>query len=203
MLALAILDIGKFRRRLALRRAHRCALGCHLYQPLCRAHHGRAAGHRVASGAALCGHRSLRARRRAGHDAAHVQNRGRPAEVLGTALFADGVLRFLLAPLSGDYADASVLFHIVTPAQAIAMLMVVLGGACWLGPSRRGGNRNRRCTMPDTATAQRARSSFPPRPPAAGWISIWSKRSPSAARACSGYCRRRRCCSKASRPKPA
>jgi phosphatidylglycerol---prolipoprotein diacylglyceryl transferase len=63
---------------------------------------------------------------------------GRAAEVLGTALFADGVLRFLLAPLSGDYADASVLFHTVTPAQAIGMLMVVLGGACWLGPSRPG-----------------------------------------------------------------
>lgn len=58
----------------------------------------------------------------------------RSAEVLGTALFADGVLRFLLAPLSGDYADASVLFHIVTPAQAVAMLMVVVGGACWLTP---------------------------------------------------------------------
>ena len=58
----------------------------------------------------------------------------RSAEVLGIALFADGVLRFLLAPLSGDYADASVFFHIVTPAQAIAMLMVVLGGACWLNP---------------------------------------------------------------------
>jgi len=43
----------------------------------------------------------------------------RSAEVLGTALFADGLLRFLLAPLSGDYADASVFFHIVTPAQAI------------------------------------------------------------------------------------
>jgi phosphatidylglycerol---prolipoprotein diacylglyceryl transferase len=61
-------------------------------------------------------------------------NEGRPAEVLGTALFADGVLRFVLAPVSGDYADASVLLHVVTPAQAIAMLMVVLGGACWLGP---------------------------------------------------------------------
>ncbi|MDQ1454053.1 MAG: phosphatidylglycerol---prolipoprotein diacylglyceryl transferase [Acidobacteriaceae bacterium] len=61
----------------------------------------------------------------------------RAAEVLGAALFADGVLRFLLAPLSGDYADASALFHIVTPAQAIAMLMVVLGGACWIDPSWR------------------------------------------------------------------
>ena len=69
----------------------------------------------------------------------NVQNRdSRPAEVLGTALFADGVLRFLLAPLSGDYADASVLFHTVTPAQAIGMLMVVLGGACWLGPPALG-----------------------------------------------------------------
>jgi hypothetical protein len=54
------------------------------------------------------------------------------AQVLGTALFADGVLRFLLAPLSGAYADAPVVLHVVTPAQAIAMLMVVLGGICWL-----------------------------------------------------------------------
>jgi phosphatidylglycerol:prolipoprotein diacylglycerol transferase len=61
-----------------------------------------------------------------------LRRAGRPAEVLGTALFADGVLRFLLAPMSGDYADASALFHIVTSTQAIAMLMVVLGGLCWL-----------------------------------------------------------------------
>jgi phosphatidylglycerol:prolipoprotein diacylglycerol transferase len=64
---------------------------------------------------------------------------GRSAEVLGIALFADGVLRFLLAPLSGDYADASVLFHIVTPAQAVAMLLVLLGGVCWLTPPWSGG----------------------------------------------------------------
>jgi phosphatidylglycerol:prolipoprotein diacylglycerol transferase len=56
----------------------------------------------------------------------------RQAQVLGTALFADGVLRFLLAPLSGAYAEALVVLHVVTPAQAIAMLMVVLGGICWL-----------------------------------------------------------------------
>jgi phosphatidylglycerol:prolipoprotein diacylglycerol transferase len=61
----------------------------------------------------------------------------RAAEILGAALFAEGVLRFLLAPLSGEYADASVLFHIATPAQAIAMLMVVLAGACWIDPSWR------------------------------------------------------------------
>jgi phosphatidylglycerol:prolipoprotein diacylglycerol transferase len=61
-----------------------------------------------------------------------LNSEDRSAEVLGTALFADGVLRFLLAPLSGDYADASVIFHIVTLAQAIAMLMVVVGGVCWL-----------------------------------------------------------------------
>jgi phosphatidylglycerol:prolipoprotein diacylglycerol transferase len=54
-------------------------------------------------------------------------------QVLGTALFAEGVLRFVLAPLSGDYADARVFLHVVTPTQAIAMLMVALGGACWLG----------------------------------------------------------------------
>ncbi|HZD78050.1 MAG TPA: prolipoprotein diacylglyceryl transferase family protein [Acidobacteriaceae bacterium] len=62
-----------------------------------------------------------------------LNSESRPAEVLGTALFVDGVLRFLLAPLSGDYADASTLFHLVTPPQALAMLMVLLGGACWLG----------------------------------------------------------------------
>ena len=63
-----------------------------------------------------------------------LRQEGHSAEVLGTALFADGVLRFLLAPLSGGYADASVLFHVATPTQAIAMLMVVLGGLCWLSP---------------------------------------------------------------------
>jgi phosphatidylglycerol:prolipoprotein diacylglycerol transferase len=56
----------------------------------------------------------------------------RAGGVLGTALFADGVLRFALAPLSADYADAPALLHIVTPAQSIAMLMVALGGICWL-----------------------------------------------------------------------
>jgi phosphatidylglycerol:prolipoprotein diacylglycerol transferase len=62
-----------------------------------------------------------------------LRHENRPMQILGTALFAEGVLRFVLAPLSGDYADASVLLHVVTPAQAIAMLMVALGGACWLG----------------------------------------------------------------------
>jgi hypothetical protein len=61
-----------------------------------------------------------------------MRRSGRPAEVLGTALFADGVLRFILAPFSGSYTDAAVLFHVVTPVQAIAMGMVVLGGVCWL-----------------------------------------------------------------------
>jgi phosphatidylglycerol---prolipoprotein diacylglyceryl transferase len=61
-----------------------------------------------------------------------LRQESRPAQVLGTALFAEGVLRFVLAPLSGDYADASVLLHVVTSGQAIAMLMVALGGACWL-----------------------------------------------------------------------
>lgn len=65
---------------------------------------------------------------------------GRPGEVLGAGLFVEGVLRFVLAPLSDSYADASVLWHVVTPAQAIAMLMVLLGGVCWLDhdPSQRG-----------------------------------------------------------------
>jgi phosphatidylglycerol:prolipoprotein diacylglycerol transferase len=54
------------------------------------------------------------------------------AEVLGTALFADGILRFLLTPLSGAYANAPAFLHVATPTQALAMVMVVLGGACWL-----------------------------------------------------------------------
>ena len=57
---------------------------------------------------------------------------GRAGEVLGAGLFAEGVLRFLLAPLSGDYSSASVLLHMATPTQALGMLLVVLGGACWL-----------------------------------------------------------------------
>jgi prolipoprotein diacylglyceryltransferase len=65
-----------------------------------------------------------------------LRQRRRRGEVLGLALFVEGVLRFVLAPLSGDYADAAVLFHAVTTEQAFAMLLVVLGGACWLVPSR-------------------------------------------------------------------
>lgn len=65
-----------------------------------------------------------------------LRHAGRPAEVFGSALFADGVLRFFLAPLAGSYADASVVFHIVTSSQAIGMLMVALGGLCWLQSSR-------------------------------------------------------------------
>jgi phosphatidylglycerol---prolipoprotein diacylglyceryl transferase len=61
-----------------------------------------------------------------------MRHAGRPIQVLGSALFADGVLRFMLAPLSGSYADAPAIFHTMTPAQATAMLMVVLGGLCWL-----------------------------------------------------------------------
>lgn len=78
-----------------------------------------------------------------------LRHESRPAHVLGTALFAEGVLRFVLAPLSGDYAEASVFLHVVTSAQAIAMLMVVLGGACWLSPrskhqgSQPPGSQNR------------------------------------------------------------
>ncbi|HEX6496809.1 MAG TPA: prolipoprotein diacylglyceryl transferase family protein [Acidobacteriaceae bacterium] len=72
-----------------------------------------------------------------------LRHASRPAQVLGTALFAEGVLRFVLAPLSGDYADASVVLHVVTHAQAIAMLMVALGGACWLVPtSQRRGSQS-------------------------------------------------------------
>jgi phosphatidylglycerol---prolipoprotein diacylglyceryl transferase len=66
-----------------------------------------------------------------------LRHAGRPAEILGTALFADGVLRFVLAPFSGSYAEAPVLFHVVTSAQALAMAMVVLGGLCWLRGHRR------------------------------------------------------------------
>jgi phosphatidylglycerol---prolipoprotein diacylglyceryl transferase len=60
----------------------------------------------------------------------------RAAEVIGTALFSEGLIRFLLAPLSGEYAEAPVLLHAVTAEQAFAMLLVVLGGACWLVPRR-------------------------------------------------------------------
>ena len=66
-----------------------------------------------------------------------LRHGGRPAEVIGTALFADGVLRFALAPLSGSYADASVLLNMATPVQAVAMVMVLLGGMCWLRNSGR------------------------------------------------------------------
>ena len=61
-----------------------------------------------------------------------LRHGGHTGQVLGAALFAEGVLRFLLAPLSADYATAASLFHIVTPVQAVAMGMVVLGGLCWL-----------------------------------------------------------------------
>jgi phosphatidylglycerol:prolipoprotein diacylglycerol transferase len=69
-----------------------------------------------------------------------LRHAGRPAEVLGAALFADGVLRFVLAPLSGNYADASVFLHIATPVQAAAMVMVLLGGLCWLRVSMKAAN---------------------------------------------------------------
>lgn len=65
-----------------------------------------------------------------------LRQQRRRGEVLGLALFVQGVLHFLLAPLSGDYADAAVLFHAVTTEQALAMLLVVLGGVCWLVPPR-------------------------------------------------------------------
>jgi phosphatidylglycerol:prolipoprotein diacylglycerol transferase len=73
---------------------------------------------------------------------AMLRHQGGPAEVLGTALFADGILRFLLAPLFGAYAEAPALLHMATPAQAVAMLMVVLGGLCWLGRGRRPAVQN-------------------------------------------------------------
>lgn len=69
-----------------------------------------------------------------------LRHAGRPAEVVGTALFADGVLRFVLAPLQGSYADASVLLHVATPEQAFAMLMVLAGGLCWLRTSQKAVN---------------------------------------------------------------
>jgi phosphatidylglycerol:prolipoprotein diacylglycerol transferase len=68
---------------------------------------------------------------------AMLRQQRRRGEVLGLALFAEGVLRFLLAPLSGDYADAAVLFHAVTTEQGFAMLLVMLGAACWLLPASR------------------------------------------------------------------
>ena len=57
---------------------------------------------------------------------------GHAGEVLGTGLFAQGALCFLLAPFTGSYLHAPELLHIATPAQAIGMLLVVLGGVCWL-----------------------------------------------------------------------
>ncbi len=185
-------------RRVALRRAHRGAVGRHLYQPLCRAHHRRALGHRAASCAALRSHRPLRCWPPCWWRCCvikAVRQRFSAPRSSRTAYCA-----FCSHLSLATYAEAPALFHVVTPAQAVAMLMVVLGGAA-AGSGR--GSRNRRYKMPDTATAHRARSSFPPRPPAAGWISIWWKRLASAAPACSGCCRRRRCCSKASRPRPA
>ena len=68
-----------------------------------------------------------------------LRHASHPTEVLGTALFADGILRFVLAPLFGRYTDAPVLLHIMTPAQAIDMAMVVLGGLCWLRSSSQMG----------------------------------------------------------------
>ncbi len=53
-------------------------------------------------------------------------------KVLGVGLFAEGMQCFLLAPLSGSYGDANSLLHIASPAQAAGMLLVALGGACWL-----------------------------------------------------------------------
>jgi phosphatidylglycerol:prolipoprotein diacylglycerol transferase len=61
-----------------------------------------------------------------------LRSASRAGQVLGTALFAEGVLQFVLAPFSSDYAEAPALLHIATPAQAIAMLMVALGGISWL-----------------------------------------------------------------------
>lgn len=66
-----------------------------------------------------------------------LRHASRPAEVVGAAFFADGLLRFVLAPLSGNYVGAPVLLRIMTPPQAIAMGMVVLGGLCWLRGSSR------------------------------------------------------------------
>jgi len=59
-------------------------------------------------------------------------------EVPGMALFADGVLRFVLAPLGGSYAGSASLAHIATAPQAVAMVMVLAGGLLWLRPSERG-----------------------------------------------------------------
>lgn len=58
----------------------------------------------------------------------------RDAEVLGTALIGEGVLRYLLAPLSGDYVDAPVLMHAITTGQAFSMLLIAVGAIGWLRP---------------------------------------------------------------------
>ncbi len=56
----------------------------------------------------------------------------RAGGVLGTALFAGRLPAVCPRAVLRDYADAPALLHIATPAQAIAMLMVALGGVCWL-----------------------------------------------------------------------
>jgi phosphatidylglycerol---prolipoprotein diacylglyceryl transferase len=73
-----------------------------------------------------------------------LQRRCRAGAVLGTALFAEGLLRFLLAPLGGGYRDAPVaLFGLVTIGQAAGMLLVTLGGTLWLTRERAGGAHDR------------------------------------------------------------
>jgi len=77
---------------------------------------------------------------------------GRAGEVLGMGLFAEGVLRFLLAPLSGSYRDAPVVFNVVTAAQAGGMLLVVVGGWFWL--TRGTPHKNSNGTSNGTAHSQ-------------------------------------------------
>ena len=61
-----------------------------------------------------------------------LQQPRRAGEVLGLGLFAEGILRFLTEPLSGRYVDGTAWLQVMTPPQAGGMLLVLLGGACWL-----------------------------------------------------------------------
>lgn len=61
-----------------------------------------------------------------------LRQSARGLDVLGAALFAEGLLQFLLEPLTGSFADAAVYLHAFTAVQLSAMVMVALGGLCWI-----------------------------------------------------------------------
>ncbi len=71
-----------------------------------------------------------------------MQRGMRDLEVLGTAFIAEGVLRYLMAPLSGDYLDAPVVLHAITMGQAMGMLLVAVGAIGWLDIRPRGEHQH-------------------------------------------------------------